>query len=466
MRKVSPPQSKNSLRILLSPPINRLPKGQTPVNTVDALNDTGLGYVAAACRKAGAEVTLLSWNVNLDTETFQQKLLELQPDIVGLKVFTTMFKESFETLRCVRETLPDAITLIGGPHPSTSRPEDLYVEFDGLLDFAIAGDGERGVVELIDQVCISGGKPTSQALSNVPGLIYKHDDEVISNWPYLDAELDTLDPMDWSLQQPAWFGTNHGLDSVSMGALIMDSRGCPGRCAFCLSQRINGSKPRHRSLTLLCTEIEELANNYGVRVLVFTGNSFLSDVAYVRELCEWFIKFDIRLKWSCTGAAYESNLHDPKLLELMRRAGCTLIYFGVESGNPDIRKRLCQPISLDETTELVNLTTKAGIRANGYFMFGFPDETVQEMNDTIQYALSLPFNAIGFAVCLPLPGTSSYEAVLQQNRIDHIDWSTYDFAKPKLLPCKASPGQVQRKILETKLLRRSSLAQRLYRFVH
>jgi anaerobic magnesium-protoporphyrin IX monomethyl ester cyclase len=462
MDKVESRQSENSLRMLLSVPMDRRFEREV---TVSALNDAGLGYVAAACKQAGADVTLLSWNVNLDKEAFRRRLLELRPDVVGLKVFTTMFNESYQTLRCVRETLPDAITVIGGPHPSTSRPEDLFVEFDGLLDFAVVGDGEHGIVALLDQVRIAGGKPKGQKLLGVPGLIYLSGDEVCCNEPCLDAELDTLAPMDWSLQQPAWFGASHGLDEVSIGALISDSRGCPGQCGFCLSNKINGPKPRHRSLKLLCADIEKLAHEYGVRVLVFTGNAFLSDVDYIRELCEWLIKFDTPLTWSCTGAAYDRNLEDPGLLDLMRRAGCTLMYFGIESGNPDVRERLCQPISLEECTNIVKLTAKAGIRPGCYFMFGFPDETAREMDDTIKYAFSLPYGSVSFMICLPLPGTSSYKAVLEQQGIDRIDWSTYDLSNPDPLPCKASLRQVRRRLFETKVLKRSKCARRLYELV-
>ncbi len=462
MNDVPSSSSKKPIKILLSPPMNRTFQRKV---TVPALNDGGLGYIAAACKNTGADVSFLSWNTNLDMETFREKLLELRPDVVGLKVFTTMFKEAQETLRCIRETLPDAITLIGGPHPSTSRPSDLFVEFEDMLDFAIAGDGEHGFIELLDQVGIAGGKPESRQLSGVPGLIYQNDDEVCSNKPRLDVELDTLAPVDWTLQEPVWFGSSHGLDKVSTGALISDSRGCPGRCGFCMSQRINGSKPRHRSLKYLCAEIEELAHKYGVRVLVFTGNAFLSDVDYVRELCEWFIKFDTPLEWSCTGSAYDRNLTDPGLLDLMRRAGCTLIYYGIESGSPIVRKRLHQPIPLGECTNIVNLTAKAGIRAGCYFMFGFPDETIHEMNETINYAFSLPYSSVSFIICLPLPGSSSYKAVLEQQGIDRIDWSKYDFAKPDPLPCRPSPRQVRRKLFEANMLKRSRLAQRAYRFI-
>jgi len=114
----------------------------------------------------------------------------------------------------------------------------------------------------------------------------------------------------------------------------------------------------------------------------------------------------------------------------------------------------------------VNYTAEAGIRPACYFMFGFPDETVQEMNDTIKYALLLPAYSIGFAICLPLPGTSSYKAVLEQQGIDRIDWGTYNFRNPKLLPCRASLVQVRHKIFQTKLLKRSSLARRFHRLIH
>jgi anaerobic magnesium-protoporphyrin IX monomethyl ester cyclase len=458
MDKGKQSKRKRSLRILLSPPMNRSFERKI---TVSSLNDPGLGYLASACEQAGADVTLLSWNVNLDRPAFRQKLLDLRPDIVGLKVFTTMFREAYETLRCVREVLPEAITIIGGPHPSTSRPEDLFVEFDGLLDLAVAGDGERAMTALLEAIRNAGSRPKASELSGIPGLIYRNGEKTCCNESCLDVPLDTLAPIDWSLQQPAWFGASHGLDNESVGALIEDSRGCPAKCGFCLSRKINGSKPRQRSLSRLTAEIEELAHRYKVRTLVFTGNAFMCDVEYVRALCEWFIDFDTPLQWSCTGSAYDRNLGDPKLLALMRRAGCDLIYFGIESGNPDMRKRLSQPVSLEKCTEIVNLTAKAGIRPGCYFMFGFPDETLRDMNDTIKYAFSLPYYSVSFMICLPLPGTSSYKAVLAQQKIDRIDWSIYDFSNPDPLPSRASPRQVRHKIFEAKVLKKSRMARRL-----
>jgi len=455
---------KRPLKVVLLPPMNR--QYDPVLMAIMAPMDIGLGYVAAACTKAGADVTLLSWKDNMDIGSFQRKLLEIEPDIVGIKVFTTLFRESYETLRSIREVLPKAITVMGGPHPSTSRPEDIFTEFDGLLDFAFAGDGESGIVGLMEQVCDAGGKLPADALLNVSGLIYRKNGGVCCNDPCFDVELDTLAPVDYSIQQPRWFASFHGVDDVSISASVADSRGCTGRCGFCRSHKINGSAPRHRSMELLWSEIEELVHKYDVRIVDFIGNAFVSDVDYVRELCERLIKLPIDLKWTCTGAAFERNLRNPELLSLMRRAGCFRIHFGVESGNPGVRKRLCQPVSLEECTEVVNLTAKAGIRPTCYYMLGFPDETVQEMNDTIKYALSLPSDEFSFRICLPLPGTSSYEAVLEQQGIDRIDWNTYNFPTPDPLPCKVSPAKVRHKFLETKVLRKSILARRVYRLIH
>ena len=231
MNDLSVSRNSKTLKVVLSPPMNR--KYEFAKMAIMAPMDIGLGYVAAACTKEGVDVKLLTWKDNLEIKDFQQKLLEIEPDIVGVKVFTTLFNESYETLRSVREVLPDAVTVIGGPHPSTSRPEDIFAEYGKLLDFAIAGDSEAGIVELIKQVRYFGGKPDADALLHVPGLMYSNGNKVFGNDPYLDAELDTLAPMDYSIQQPATFNMFHCVDDVSVCAPVEDSRGCRNRCAFC-----------------------------------------------------------------------------------------------------------------------------------------------------------------------------------------------------------------------------------------
>ena len=451
----------SDLRILLMPPMGR--RHQRYVSPAP-FPDIGLGYLAATCKKAGAEVTLLSWNQNLTMKALQSRLMEWRPDIVGIKIITTDFIEALQTLQCVRDALPDAIILIGGPHPTTSRPEDLFIEFDGLFDYAMAGDGEAGIAALIERIRTAGGKPRQKTLRDVPGLIYRDRNGISCNKLCLDAELDTLAPLDWSMQLPAGFNLNK--QNGDYESPIMDSRGCPAQCSFCKCSMINGARPRHRSLKYIFKEIEQLVDIYGVRTLIFTGNTLFSDVDYVRELCRWFIKFDKPLEWRCTASAFERNLLDPELLQLMRKSGCSLIYFGIESGSPEVRERINQPISLPECTETVKLTAEAGICPSCYFMFGHPEETVRDMNESMKYAVSLPTDRIFFSMCFPLPSTLNYYALLKKYKLDRIDSSTYDFSYPKLLPSKASIYQIRYKFYEANLLFRSKFARRFYRWVH
>ena len=111
MDDVSLSQSNKPLKVVLLPPINR--KYNPAIMAMMAPIDIGLGHTEAACTREGADVTLLSWKDNLQIRDFQRKLLEIEPDIVGVKVFTTLFKESYETLRSIREVLPNSVTVIG-----------------------------------------------------------------------------------------------------------------------------------------------------------------------------------------------------------------------------------------------------------------------------------------------------------------------------------------------------------------
>lgn len=454
------------MKVLLTVPMSR------PKDDVQPMNDNGLGYLAASCAKAGAEVVLQVWNVNMDMNSFRQKLLAIRPDIVGMKVFTMHFNWAYNTLRVVKETIPDAVTVIGGPHPSTSRPEDIFSEFGSVLDYAVAGDGEASTDSLIQKVKAAKGLPQTDALHDVPGLIYRYNSEIRSNKRSFNGDLDSLPGINWALQQPEWFRSavdrkkNGNAGELYNKILISDSRGCPALCGHCMSFHINGSLPRKRSINKLREEIDELVHKYNVRYLDFTGNAFLSDVGYLEDLCHRLIEFNLPLRWNCTGAAYDRNLRNTKLLELMKKSGCDMIHFGIETGNPRVMKRLCKPLSLEEYAEVVRFTASAGIKPLGYFMFGFPDETPPEMEDTIKYAVSLPFDSITFQTCIPFPGTSSHKALLENHGLKRIDWSTYDFNNPKLLPCKASINQLHSKLFKAKVLRRSRLARGLYRMIY
>lgn len=436
------------------------PTGKIPqAENYPYVNDNGLGSLAASCVREGADVTLLGWNYNYSLDLFRQKLLELNPDVVGIKVFTTHFLRAYLTLQVIRDTLPKAIIVIGGPHPSTTPPEHLFLEFKGLIDFAIAGDGENGIVALMRMLGSEKGIENNGELAKIPGLIYKCGERVLSNQPNFDIDLDDLPPIDWSLQKPGWFNTSKNPGVVA--AYVDDSRGCPGRCGHCNCPTINGAKPRHRNLDKLLLEINELINEYNVNRIVFTGNSFLSDLDYTRELCDRLAGLKKPITWQGVGGIYADRLADKKLVRLMRRAGCTNIPFGVESGSPKIREIMSYNLSLVQLSEAISATVDAGIRAEGSFMYGFPGETVKDMKETLHFALTSPFSSLSFCLCLPLPSTKCWNWVLREKDLDRIDWKSYDFSNPPFVATGSSMAEVKMMLLLSRFPERSKVARKI-----
>lgn len=451
------------MKVLLSVPMDRRRRSK-----VD-LNDNGLGSVAAALKQAGHQVDILSWNVNLGLTEFQNLLRVRQPEVVGLKVFTVNFNEAVRTLNAVRTTVPEATIILGGPHPTTTKPADLVQEFKGIFDFAFVGEAERSVVELMNLLDRLKNKPSRRELEMIQGLVFPDGAVARTTGRGVVVDLDTVPRQDWHAQPPDSFlrplcrlaerkiSKSECVASATSTAgsqssvLYQESRGCAGRCGHCTAYMINGSHPRIPSLDLVLGELETLITEHGVRTIEFTGNSFFSDVSYVRRVCEWLAKHEIRVRWGCTIASSVSGI-DSELLTVMRRAGCVAVHYGIETGDLEMNRSLRKPASLSKYAELVRMTHDAGIAAVGYFMFGFPGETMRQMNQTIKYAFSLPFEAVEFCICLPLPATSSYREVLRRTGMPRIDWQTYNFERPNLLPCNVRARRVRMLLLKARLL--------------
>ncbi len=451
------------MKVLLTVPMCR--PSSTNLQSVEDypyINDNGLGYVAAACRNAGADVTLWSWNKNYDSEQLRNELQKIDPNLIGIKCFTTHFLRVVKTLSIIRETLPFIPIILGGPHASTSKPEDLFKDFSGLIDFAMAGDGENGIIALLHKLRNwNNGVIQYDDLKDIPGLVYNNNGTIFHNPPSNVQVLDDLPEMDWDRQLPISFLTS-GANHAPIIAYLEDSRGCPAQCGHCCSSKIHGSYIRKRSIQKVCADIENLVLKYQVNKIAFSGNGFLSDVAYTQELCHWLIKFNKPVTWICTGGSYARNLCDKDFQELLKRAGCREIQYGIESGNEKIRRENRYPLDLLTFRKAVRISKEVGIKSNGFFMFGFPGETFIQMFDTLRFAAALPFATVSFCICLPLPGTTGYEAVLEKHKLARIDWRTYSINSPSLLPSDSSITMINAFLLFARVFERNTLLRNAF----
>jgi radical SAM superfamily enzyme YgiQ (UPF0313 family) len=163
--------------------------------------------------------------------------------------------------------------------------------------------------------------------------------------------------------------------------------------------------------------IRYLTNRFAIREIIFEDDQFLLKAERVAKICEGLVKANLPISWSCSGRV--NAIKDLELLQMMKRSGCWLINYGIESGNQTILDFAQKGTSLDQVEKAVSLTHQAGISSKGYFIFGLPGETEQTMRNTIRFAKRLPLNDISVFMLTPFPGSRMYEIAQHHGQLDH-----------------------------------------------
>jgi len=188
-------------------------------------------------------------------------------------------------------------------------------------------------------------------------------------------------------------------------ALLEASRGCPYSCNFCnLSMFQDGY--RKRSPEAFLNELDDLVENQGCRSLYIFDLEFTINKKMVKAICEHLIEKDYAgrygFRWTCQTRADSVN---EKLLPLMKQSGCELIHFGIEAGNPDIIEQTNKKIKKEKLRAGVAATSAAGIKTAGFFIFGHPRETIDNYQETLDFALELDVTYASFHPLIPFPGS-------------------------------------------------------------
>jgi anaerobic magnesium-protoporphyrin IX monomethyl ester cyclase len=370
----------------------------------------GLSYAASAFEQAGAEVRILDYIVSRYTpDKLKRALDEFQPDLVGTTSVTMNFIPAAEILKTAKQWKDSLITLMGGPHVSFDAAGTLkaYPE----IDLLVIGEGETTIRELV-RVLNKG-----ERWQDIKGLAYRRgEDCVVTESRELIADLDELAlPARHLLPMSRYL-------ALGFPATMITGRGCPYGCIFCLGRKMVGPTPRARKAALVVDEMEELLA-YGFSRINIADDLFTAQKEKVREVCEEIGRRNLKVTWT---AFSRVNTVDRETLKLMRESGCDCISFGIESGNPEMLKRIRKGITLDQARQAVALCKEAGILTHASFMVGLPGETAETLRDTAEFSKSLDI-LYGFHFLAPFPGTTVREKIDQYDlEILTDDWSRYD----------------------------------------
>ncbi|MCW4000896.1 MAG: B12-binding domain-containing radical SAM protein [Candidatus Bathyarchaeota archaeon] len=380
----------------------------------------GLGYIAAALRQRGVEVSLVDCTF-LSREEALARVTGEAPQIVGFYCMFSMKKTTLELAAEIRSRLGGSCLLVvGGPLPSWS-PQG----FLGVFDVVAVGEGEQTLPELADVV--AEGKP----LLGVKGLVYRVGDSVVATEPRLFiSDLNTLPfPARRLFDNDAYkryYQRRFGYTTTSM----ITSRGCPFNCDFC-SRPIFGSDIRSRSAANIVDEVEEIAS-LGYKRVWFADDCFTLNRDHLLAVCGELHRRGVDVGWECLSRVDTLNR---EVASAMKRSGCVRVFFGIESGNDDVLELMNKRITTSQAKQAVYTAKAAGLGTGAFFIVGYPGETDRTVLDTLRFASSLPLDYLSFTLPYPIPGTPLYERVAGRG-VAVEDWEeprSYRLIRHKLL---------------------------------
>ncbi len=383
----------------------------------------GVCYVAAAFEAAGCEVRIFDFVVNgYSREKLRRWMEEFNPHVVGSTSVTMNFPQAIKAIEDAKKIDPAVLTIMGGPHVSFCAPETLNQHPE--LDLVVLGEGELTIAELAPEL------KNRNAWKNIPGLAFFSGNDVTETLPRpLNPHLD-------SLPLPA----RHLLPLSRYKALgfpvsLITSRGCPNKCIFCLGRRMVGHKVRYRDTALVADEIEGLLS-MGFERINIADDLFTSNKQRVGEFCQTVKDRGLKFGWS---AFARVNTVDDRTVAMMADAGCDCISFGIESGSPEMLKRIRKGITLGQAKKAIKACKNADVMAHASFMVGLPGETKQTLADTQAFAKDLDI-VYGYHFLAPFPGTTVYEDIDDFDlEILTRDWGLYDANRPVVRTKEVSP---------------------------
>lgn len=359
--------------------------------------DLGLGYLASSLMKAGHDVELSIRKPEAASPEFFKRG---GYDVVGVKVLSPGFKYAGRVIAAAKESGSGALIVAGGPHVSGAAGR-LFSHFPDV-SFGVRGEGEAPFVNLAQRLSDGGGGD----FSDIPGLIWKRDGETVVNERSFVERLDELPFPAWELMDPRSFPPMpfNGYSRKHPIAPVLTSRGCPYKCTFCGNEKVNGRIFRGRSAGNIIEELNLLKSEYGVREIHFWDDNCAHPKGEMRVVMRRMIDENMKLSW-CAPNGIRLDSIDPELPALMRASGCFQVNVGIESGSPRILKKIKKGITPEMVREKVPMLRKAGIEVIGFFMIGFPGETLEEINETVSLAMEASLNGASIAIFNPLPGT-------------------------------------------------------------
>jgi radical SAM superfamily enzyme YgiQ (UPF0313 family) len=379
-----------------------------------------LALAASLLREKGAEVRLA--DLTATDQTVDQLIARL--DAERFAPTLVVFPSTTPTCDADAEAMSRLKARYGaplfsfGPHVSCT-PADAMARTP-VVDGMFVGEPEDGIVG----VAMAASMDDHERLGAIANLTWRRGGEVVAHKAtgqfsgLLTAPYPAWDLLDLSVYR---------LPLVDAPYVIVEtSRGCPYSCDFCVAPIHQGHKFREKSARQLVDEMQHGYETFGLRFFYLWGDTVTLNVKTFSAFCEELIARKLPVQWF--GNARADNLTDPEFVRRLRMAGCWMLALGIETESEDTRKDMMKRLEGQKIrTGLANMRA-AGIRSFGFFILGYPGETPQALERTIDYAIDLDPDFANFYPAVPYPGTELYAKARRDGLLASEDWSRMEYS--------------------------------------
>ncbi|MFZ5448752.1 MAG: B12-binding domain-containing radical SAM protein [Thermodesulfobacteriota bacterium] len=369
----------------------------------------GIMSIASFIRSKGFTVEILAdspWGI-------KRKLSKraLQRTVVGITATTDVVEASIELCAWIKNTIsPDIYCVIGGIH-ATALPQETLLE--SAFDCLVQGEGEITILEILEHFLAGKARP-----HGICGTWERGKNGEILTAPARDLipDLDKLpfpafDMVDFNLLKG---GIRTGGVHCKRVATVLTSRGCPYQCVFCGSKSMWHRKLRFHSSQYCLEFMEALIKEFRLDGFSFLDDELVAHKKRILELCSEITRRGLHknIKWEAHSSATSAN---EEVFRAMKDAGCVNIRIGLESGSDKILKFLKKgQATVEKNYRAVTLAKKAGLHVFGSFIIGSPDETIDDVIDTINFIKDSGLTSCAVFVAVPYPGTELYDICRQK----------------------------------------------------
>lgn len=388
----------------------------------------GMLYIATMLEKDGYEVSLLDqgakgYSINETVKWVKKE----NPDVVGFSTLASSGRTAALTAREVKKEIPEAKVVFGNYY-ATFNAERIMQKYP-WVDIIVQSEGEMTTLELVRSL------KNGEKLKNVLGLTFREKEKIVSTPARtLIKDVDSLLFPDRELLDIDYHSEIAGaITAPEKFTTVLSSRGCPFRCRFCGCQRFARGVWRARSAK---NTVEELCliSSMGYKQFLFVDDSFTLKPKRVIDICRDIRKEKIDMDWTCEGRV------DSVSYEMMRemvKAGCKIMYFGIESANQRILDYYNKRITPQQSEKAVKTARKAGMNAIiASFIVGAPTETREEIENTLRFAQKLPIDFPQFNILGVFPGMDIWDELKKKGMLKEEEyWETGAWASEMSSEC-------------------------------